>query len=90
MCMGQGNYAQIDALKLTFSSAIKCSRNADEPGLRGRAEVSHDEGSNKYFQQIDLIEKKKGRLAFQSRDRKHWNYKWPAYYRHQNNAGDGV
>ena len=56
MCMGQGNYAQIDALKLTCSSAIKCSRNTDEPGLRGRAEVSHDEGSNKCFQQIDLKE----------------------------------
>ena len=49
MCMGQGNYAQIDALKLTCSSAIKCSRNTDGPGLRGGAEVSHDEGSNKYF-----------------------------------------
>ena len=82
MCMEQGNYAQIEALKLTFSSAIKCSRNADEPGLRGRTEVSHDE--------VDLREKKKGRLAFKSRDRKHWNYKWPAYYRHQDNAGDCV
>ena len=49
------------ALKFTFSSAIKCLRNADKPELLcDRAELGHDEWSIKYFQQIDLMKERKG------------------------------
>ena len=72
MCLEKGNYAQIEALKLTLSNAINCTRNAKIPGLRDRFrfEIRYDEGN---FNIARSNAEKKEHLVFQSGDMKHWN-----------------